>query len=65
MDLVELRILAAVGILAVGVVASALGVAAGAVIGWLGRLRQAHAAGRDVAGAVGDASRLGAERARC
>jgi hypothetical protein len=65
MDLLELRILAASGILAIGVTMSALAVALVAVAGWVGRLRQGRAAAVTGAPAAGKASGLGVGPARC
>jgi hypothetical protein len=65
MDLVELRILAVGGILAVGVIASALAVTGVAVAGWIGRLWQDRPSGGVRTTAVGQRSHLGAGRARC
>lgn len=65
MDLLELRILAAGGILAVGVVVSILAAVAAAVAGWIGRLRHRRAAGSIGAPAVGQGPNLGAGRVRC
>jgi hypothetical protein len=65
MDLVELRILAAGGLVLVGVVVSALAVAAVIVAGWIDRLWHARAGGSVGAPAVRQASGLGAGRARC
>jgi hypothetical protein len=65
MDLVELRLLAGGGILAMGIVMSVLGVLAGTILEWTGRASHARA-GR-VAGqrAVGRMPDLGAGRERC
>ena len=65
MDLLELRILAAGGILAVGITVSILGVAAQATLGWLGRLWQTRAARSAGAPTVGQGSAVGAGRVRC
>jgi hypothetical protein len=65
MDLVELRVLAVGGILAVGVAASILGVAAQAATEWIGRMWQARAADPAGTPAVGQGSTFGAGRARC
>lgn len=65
MDLVELRVLAVGGILAVGIAVSILGVAAQAAIEWIGRVwpaRAAHPAGTP---ALGQGSTFGTGRARC
>jgi hypothetical protein len=62
MDLIELRLLAVGGILAVGVLVSTLSVSAVAVAGWLGRVFQA----RDRRASGVAARRPGlAGRARC
>jgi hypothetical protein len=65
MDLVELRLLAVGGILAVGVVMSVLGVLAATILEWAGRA--SHTRTRRVAGqrAVGRMQDLGAGRERC
>jgi hypothetical protein len=65
MDLVELRLLAVGGILAVGVVMSVLGVLAATILEWAGQA--SHTRTRRVAGqrAVGRMQDLGAGRERC
>jgi hypothetical protein len=65
MDLLELRILAVSGILAIGVTISALAVALVAAAEWVGRLRQGRAAAVAGAPAVGKATGLGVGQARC
>jgi hypothetical protein len=62
MDLTELRILAAAGFLAIGIVLSVLAVVAVSVGGWMGRLWRARVVG---ASAAGRGSELGAGGARC
>ena len=65
MDLVELRLLAVGGILAVGIVLSVLGVAASVAAERIRRVshaRDLHASGARV---VGQRADLGAGRARC
>lgn len=65
MDLLELRILAVSGILAIGVTMSALAVALVAVAERVGRLRRGRAAAANRAPAVGKPSGLGVGQARC
>jgi hypothetical protein len=65
MDLLELRILAVSGILAIGVTISALAVALVATTERLRRLRQGRAAAATGARAVGKAAGLGVGQARC
>ena len=65
MDLLELRILAVSGILAIGVTMSALAVALVAVAERVGRLRQGRAGAASGAPAVRKASGLGVGQARC
>jgi hypothetical protein len=64
MDLIELRLLAVGGILAVGIVMSALGALAAAILEWA---RVSHARAGRVPGqrAVGPRPDLGAGSARC
>jgi hypothetical protein len=65
MDLVELRVLAVGGIMAVGVVVSSLAVGALAVVAWIGRIsdaREARPAGQPTADGRAD---LRAGRAPC
>jgi len=65
MDLIELRMLAVAGILAMGIVVSIVAVSTAAVAGWIGQL--SHAQGKRASGgqAVGGRPDLGAGRARC
>ncbi len=65
MDLLELRILAAGGILAVGIIVSTLAVAAQAIVGWIGRLWHPRAAGATRRAGRPAGARLDAGRARC
>jgi hypothetical protein len=65
MDLVELRILAVSGILAIGITLSALAVAAVTLAERVGHLRHGPAPGPVGTPAVGKASRLGVGQARC
>jgi hypothetical protein len=64
MDLIELRLLAVGGILAVGLVVSTLAVSAVAVAGWIGRVFQSRVR-RVSRGAVGPNPGLGAGGVRC
>jgi hypothetical protein len=64
MDLIELRILAVSGILAIGVTMSTLAVVLVAVAEWVGRRRQGHAAAAP-GPAVRKAAGLGVGQARC
>jgi hypothetical protein len=65
MDLLELRLLAVSGILAIGVALSVLAVAGAALAGWVGRLWHARPDGRAGAPVTGKASGLGVGQARC
>jgi hypothetical protein len=66
MDLLELRILAAGGILAIGLALSALAVAAVTIGGWLGRARHARVGTSARASVAGRETSLAAGRAaRC
>lgn len=65
MDLLELRILAAGGILLVGIVLSTLALSAVAVAGWIARQWPPRAAGAARSPAVGQGPNLDAGRARC
>ena len=65
MDLVELRVLAVGGILAVGIAVSILGVAAQAAAEWIGRMWQARAAHPAGTPAVGRGPTFGAGGVRC
>ena len=65
MDLVELRLLAVGGILAIGIVMSALGALAAAILEWAGQVSGARAGRVSGQRAVGPRPGLGAGRARC
>ena len=65
MDLLELRILAAGGILLVGIVVSTLAVSGVAVAGWIGRRLHPRATGAAWPPAVRQGASLDAGRARC
>jgi hypothetical protein len=64
MDLIDLRVLAATGILVVGIVVSTLAVSALAVADWIGRLLRARET-RPAGGPAVGRPDLGAGRARC
>ena len=64
MDLIELRLLAVGGILAVGIVMSALGALAAAILEWTGRVSHARAGRASGQRVVGPRPDLGAGRAR-
>jgi hypothetical protein len=64
MDLIELRLLAIGGILALGIVMSALGALAAAILEWAGRVSHARAGRVPGQRAVGPRPDLGAGRPR-
>ena len=65
MDLLEFRILAFGGILAVGIVVSVVAVAASTVVESVGRVWRERTAGSAETPAIAPPSSLGAGRARC
>ena len=65
MDLIEIRLLAVGGILAVGIVVSTLTVTAIAVADWIARVYRARAARSTEASPVSGRPGLGAGNARC